>query len=497
MNDLAHDIRRYIDDAAPPVTLEEVQGRHHSGHHPQRHPRRRPSRTRILAAGLVGLVVLLGTVVLVTLGPRSAPVHRPVITTLPSSNPPTTVPATVPAAPLDSPAALAMEPDGALLIANQGTNQILRRAPDGTFSVVAGNGSKGFSGDGGPATEAELDQPEGMTVAADGTIYVADTGNNRVRAISPAGVITTVAGNGTSSATDEQGTATDVAVSGPQAVAIGPNGDLDIADSAIQSVSAAGTLTTLYPGGARVLTPGGSPQFFDPDALAFDGAGDLFVANASPKEIFEITPDGTTTELTSYVTTAGLTTGPDGTVVVGSYGSFAVDRIVVRQPSPPATFELTPLATFGLESIPGLAGVFRPSGVAVAADGEVYADTDGTNGGTNTPALIAIDPDGDVHLLATSVGAGTVVGLFEGMGDTTTGHGGVASAGRLTLTDGPTTFRAVAGPNGVFAVAVPPGTYRVTGRDLGQSGGLSSCVDPHVAVRTGRVTRITVTCVFH
>jgi sugar lactone lactonase YvrE len=480
MNDLAHDIRRYIDDAAPPVTLDEVRHRHH--------PPRGPTRTRILAAALVVLLVLVGAGLLVTAGPRSAPVHRPTTSTvLPSSNNPAAV--TVPRAPLDNPEALAMEPDGSLLIANQGTDQILRRAPDGRFTVVAGNGTKGFSGDGGPAVQAELNQPNGIAVAPDGTIYVADTGNNRIRAVSPAGVITTVAGNGTSSATVEQGIATDTAVSAPPAVAMGPNGDLYIADTGIQRVSSDGTLTTLHPGGVGAITVGGSPQFFDPDALAFDKAGDLYVANSSPKEIIEFEPNGTTTELTSYVTTGGLVTAPDGAVIVGSYGFFAVDRIVDGK--------ITALATFNLNSIPGLDGVFRPSGVAVAADGEVYADTDGTNGGTDTPALIAIDPDGHVHLLDSGVGAGAVIGVFDGMGNTTTRHGGVPSAGHLTLTDGLTTFSAVAGSDGVFSVTVPPGTYQVTGRDLGQTGAVSSCVDPRVRVVAGQVSHITVTCVFH
>jgi hypothetical protein len=62
---------------------------------------------------------------------------------------------------------------------------------------------------------------------------------------------------------------------------------------------------------------------------------------------------------------------------------------------------LSSVVTFHLNSLPGVAGVFRPSGVAVAAHGEIYADTDGANGGTNAPALIAIDPDGQVHLLLT------------------------------------------------------------------------------------------------
>jgi len=224
---------------------------------------------------------------------------------------------------------------------------------------------------------------------------------------------------------------------------------------------------------------------------SFDRDGNLYVSNGSPRDLFEFEPSGKTDDLGPYITTAGLVTAPDGAVIAGNYGFFAVDTILDGK--------ITPLATFRLNSIPGLSGVFRPSGVAVAAGGEVYADTDGTTGGTDTPALISIDPDGHVHLLATGLGAGAgaVVGVFDGMGNTKTRQGGVPSAGRLTLTDGRRTFRAVAGPNGLFAIDLPPGIYRVTGGDLGQTGGISSCLDPHVPVVAGQVTHITVTCVFH
>jgi sugar lactone lactonase YvrE len=486
MNDLAHDIRRYIDDAAPPLTLDEVRGRHDP--HPR--PRPRPARTRILAAGLVVLVVIVGTGLLVTAGPRSAPLHRPTTAGPPSKTPtPSTTPpvVTVPSAPLNRPEAMAMAPDGSLLIANQGTNQILSRSPDGRFSVVAGNGTQGFSGDDGPAVDAELDQPNGIAVASDGTIYIADTGNNRIRAISPAGLITTVAGDGTYGDTPSAGPATGAELSSPQAVAIGPHGYLYIGDVGIQALDSDGKLIAVYGEDAQPI--GGTVKFFAPNALAFDGDGNLYVSNGSPRDLFEFEPDGTTADLGPYITPGGLVTAPDGAVIAGNYGYFAVDTILDGK--------ITPLATFHLNSIPGLTGTFRPSGVAVAADGEVYADTDGTNGGTDTPALIAIDPDGHVHLLDSGIGAGAVVGVFDGTGNTVTRHGGIPSAGRLTLTDGPVSYRTEARSNGVFSVTVPAGIYRVTGRDLGQSGGVSSCLDPRVRVVARHVTRITVTCVFH
>src|SRR6202034_3164892 len=144
MNDLAHDIRRYIDGAAPPVTLDEVRARHH--------PHRRPTPTAV-AAVLVVLVVLAGAGFLVARGPRSSTVPGPVTSTL---TPAHHLVGPIDRARLAAPEAMAMEKDGSLLIANQGTNQILRRQPDGHLTVLAGDGKKGFSGDGGPAVDAEL-----------------------------------------------------------------------------------------------------------------------------------------------------------------------------------------------------------------------------------------------------------------------------------------------------------------------------------------------------
>lgn len=280
---------------------------------------------------------------------------------------------------LNRPEALAVATDGSLLIANDGTNQILRRSPDGRLTVVAGTGRAGYSGDGGPAIDAQLDEPGGMAVAANGTIYVADTANNCVRAIALDGTITTVA-----------------MVPQPDAVALGPDGRRYVVDSAgVQRITADGTPSTVIGAGPGRIDLNGTPTALFPDAVAIDGTGDVFVADSSPKLLIEFSPSGQVLHTWSrYVTPAGLSAAPDGSVLVGDYGFFAVDRV--------RDGRLAPVATFARDSLATVPGVFRPSGVAVAATGEVYADTDGVNGGTNRPAVVVVTAPGQIRLLTTS-----------------------------------------------------------------------------------------------
>jgi sugar lactone lactonase YvrE len=149
---------------------------------------------------------------------------------------------------LDHPGGVAIGPDGALYIADTENNRIRRVDPDGTITTVAGTGAERFTSDDVPARQSALALPQGVAVDTDGDLYIADTNNHRIRRVDGEGVITTVAGDGSEGFGGDGGPAKDASLSGPQSVAVAPDGTLFIADSGndrIRRVDADGTITTL------------------------------------------------------------------------------------------------------------------------------------------------------------------------------------------------------------------------------------------------------------
>ncbi|MFA4928428.1 MAG: hypothetical protein WC558_07920 [Patulibacter sp.] len=137
---------------------------------------------------------------------------------------------------LDRPSGVAVAADGAILVADTGNDQVLRIAPGTTVvSRVAGltpTFGPGYNGDGIAATAAQLNGPTGLAVAADGTVLIADTGNHRIRAVDGSGTISTVAGSGvTGPLLGDGGPATGAALASPEGVAAGDGGSVLIADT--------------------------------------------------------------------------------------------------------------------------------------------------------------------------------------------------------------------------------------------------------------------------
>ena len=196
---------------------------------------------------------------------------------------------------MDTPRELAIAPDGALLVVDAGNHRI-RRVASGVITTVAGT-TAGLSGDGGPATAAQLNTPKGVTVTADGGMLIADAGNHRVRKVAANGSIRTVAGTA-SGFTGDGGRATAGALSGPADVVEIANGGFlvaDLANNRIRRVTPLGTIFTVSGGGAGLGGDGGpasAGQLRAPAALQFAPGGGILVGDTANHRIRRLSDIG-------------------------------------------------------------------------------------------------------------------------------------------------------------------------------------------------------------
>lgn len=193
---------------------------------------------------------------------------------------------------LNSPLGIAVDASGNLYIADSGNSRI-RQVSAGVITTVAGSGTAGFGGDNGPAVSALLSSPHSVTVDAAGNFYIADSGNNRIRKVS-GGVIGTVAGNGAQGFTGDNGSATSAQLNVPCGVALDPAGDLLIADyynNRIRKVSN-GVITTAAGKGTQGFSgdsgPAATAQLNDPFVIAVDPAGNLYIADYGNNRIRKV-----------------------------------------------------------------------------------------------------------------------------------------------------------------------------------------------------------------
>jgi uncharacterized protein (TIGR03437 family) len=273
---------------------------------------------------------------------------------------------------------LAVDSAGNLYVAN-GSNLVLKVAPTGKMSTAAGGGPYSpFLGDGGPATNATLSDPLGVAVDNAGDIYIADTGNNRIRKVSTNGTISTVAGPGSAGGPlGDGGSATSATLNEPTGVAVDSAGDIFIADyrnSRVRKVSPDGTITTVA-GNGKTAAPGGSLAslgdgvpatsaiLLGPTAVAVDSAGNLYIAD---------------TVLIRKVSTSGIITTVAGNGILDANG----------------TVVLTPHGDGGAATLAGFGAVY---GLAVDGTGNIYVcDSPFTVGGR----VRVITPGGVINTIA-------------------------------------------------------------------------------------------------
>jgi trimeric autotransporter adhesin len=245
---------------------------------------------------------------------------------------------------------VAVDSSGNVYFSDTSQSRIVKVSPQGDLANVVGDGTRGsYWGDGGPATEAGLNLPLGVAVDTSENVYIADTGNSRVRKVSPDGVITTIAGTGTSGYSGDGGPATEAQLRGPASLAVDASGSLYIADyldHRIRKVSPDGIITTTAGNGrpGQGFGPWGdggratSAELAGPFGVAVDAGGNVYVADTNHFSIRKVSATGTIT------TVAGRVPFPSD---VGD-GSRAAD-----------------------------AGLAFPTGVTVDAAGTLYITADG------------------------------------------------------------------------------------------------------------------------
>ena len=213
-----------------------------------------------------------------------------------------------------------MDSSGSLFIADTSNSRIRKVDTSGNICTVAGNGTQGFSGDGGPATSALLNRPVDVAVDSSGNLFIADQFNHRIRKVDTSGNISTVAGNGTEGFSGDGGPATSALLNRPVDVAVDSSGNLFIADRLnhhIRKVDTSGNISTVAGTGTAGLTGDGGPatgaQLNSPRSVAFDSSGNLFIADTFNYRIRKVDTSGNITTVAGNGTKGDLGDGGPAT----------------------------------------------------------------------------------------------------------------------------------------------------------------------------------------
>ena len=319
---------------------------------------------------------------------------------------------------LSQPEGITRDSSGNLFIADTSNHRIRRvDGITGIITTAAGSGVNGYAGDTGAATEAQLSWPEAVVADAAGNLYIADTFNNRVRFLDTStGIITTVAGNGDFSFSGDGGLATEAALADPSGLALDSDGNLYVADKTNHRVrfinTTTGIITTVAGDGATEFSgddgPATEASLYNPKGVALDPSGNLLIADTWNNVIRQVTPEGTITTIAGNgerdfdgdggAATLAALADPAGVAVDESGNIFIADSFNDRIRRVDAVTGL--IATlagsgrygFSSDNVPATeAALADPGALLVDATGNVYiADSTndrirGVRGSTPTP----------------------------------------------------------------------------------------------------------------
>ena len=202
------------------------------------------------------------------------------------------------------PAGMVVDTEGNLFFSEPFERRIRRVDSSGIITTIAGTGEEGFSGDGGPAVQAQLGSPSGVAVDAAGNLYITVITNSTIRRVDPSGTIATIAGVGRWGFAGDGGPAVQAHLNSPSDVAVDSAGNLYIADESnlrIRRVDSSGIITTIAGSGERGFAGDGGPaveaQFDRPRGVAMDMTGNLYIADHGNHRIRKVDPSGTITTI--------------------------------------------------------------------------------------------------------------------------------------------------------------------------------------------------------
>jgi sugar lactone lactonase YvrE len=219
--------------------------------------------------------------------------------------------------------------DGSVYFGECGGHRIRKVSPAGIISTIAGNGVAGFSGDGGLATAARVSGPGGLCFDHDGNLYIADGGNHRIRKISAAGIITTIAGNGLPGYSGDGVAATATKLYYAGYLCMDPAGNLYVSDNGnhrIRKIDPSGIITTVAGNGVGTYAGDGGPataaSIYFPAGINMDASGNLYIADYSNHRVRKVAPSGT---ITTFAGTGVAGFSGDGGPATAAKFDFAVD----------------------------------------------------------------------------------------------------------------------------------------------------------------------------